>query len=130
MLPRRPPNGGSADRIAWIQRTKFSRRFKASPPVALPTVPAPESPSVPVTGAGKLKRSLREAIAEQVHDGDALALGLALESGIPFAAVHEIIRQQRRDLTLIGPISDMAFDQMIAAGTVPKVLAAWVGDVA
>jgi len=80
-------------------------------------VPAPESPSVPV----KLKRSLREAIAEQVHDGDAIALGLALESGIPFAAVHEIIRQGRRDLTLIGPISDMAFDQMIAA---------WVGNVA
>ncbi len=61
-------------------------------------MPAPESPSVPV----KLKRSLREAIAEQVHDGDAIALGLALESGIPFAAVHEIIRQQRRDLTVAG----------------------------
>jgi len=44
--------------------------------------------------------------------------------------VHEIIRQQRRDLTLIGPISDMAFDQMIAAGTVAKVIAAWVGNVA
>src|SRR5438105_15104969 len=63
-------------------------------------------------------------------EGDAIALGLALESGIPFAAVHEIIRQQRRDLTLIGPISDMAFDQMIAAGTVAKVIAAWVGNVA
>jgi len=73
---------------------------------------------------------LREAIAEQVHDGDAIALGLALESGIPFAAVHEIIRQQRRDLTLIGPISDMAFDQLIAAGTTARVIAAWVGNVA
>src|SRR3989441_1659036 len=81
-------------------------------------------------GAGKLKRSLGEAIAEQVHDGDTIARGLALESGIPFAAVHEIIRQQRRDLTLIGPISDMAFDQLIAAGTVAKVIAAWVGNVA
>src|SRR3989454_5677335 len=76
------------------------------------------------------RRALREAIAEHVHDGDAIALGLALESGIPFAAVHEIIRQQRRDLTLIGPISDMAFDQLIAAGTVAKVIAAWVGNVA
>ena len=65
-----------------------------------------------------------------MHDGDAVALGLALESGIPFAAVHEMIRQQRRDLTLIGPISDMAFDQLIAAGTVAKVIAAWVGNVA
>src|SRR2546423_4695242 len=76
------------------------------------------------------RRTLRDAIREQVHDGDAIALGLALESGIPFAAVHEIIRQQRRDLTLIGPISDMAFDQLIAAGTVAKVVAAWVGNVA
>jgi glutaconate CoA-transferase subunit A len=78
----------------------------------------------------KLRPSLAEAIAEQVHDGDAVALGLALESGIPFAAVHEIIRQRRKDLTLIGPISDMAFDQLIAAGTVAKVIAAWVGNVA
>jgi glutaconate CoA-transferase subunit A len=76
------------------------------------------------------RRSLRDAIAEHVHDGDAIALGLGLESGIPFAAVHELIRQQRRDLTLIGPISDMAFDQLIAAGTVAKVIAAWVGNVA
>ena len=76
------------------------------------------------------RRSLREAIAELVHDGDAIALGLALESGIPFAAVHEIIRQQRRDLTLIGPISDMAFDELIAAGTAARVIAAWVGNVA
>jgi glutaconate CoA-transferase subunit A len=83
-------------------------------------VPAPE----------QKRRSLAQAIGEQVHDGDAIALGLALESGIPFAAVHEIIRQGRKDLTLIGPISDMAFDQLIAAGTVAKVIAAWVGNVA
>ena len=44
--------------------------------------------------------------------------------------MHEIIRQRRKDLTLIGPISDMAFDQLIAAGTVAKVIAAWVGNVA
>ena len=55
---------------------------------------------------------------------------MALECGIPFAAVHEIIRQRRKDLTLIGPISDMAFDQLIAAGVVAKVIAAWVGNVA
>ena len=81
----------------------------------------------PLTGK---RRSLAEAIKEQVHDGDSVALGLALESGIPFAAVHEIIRQGRKDLTMIGPISDMAFDQLIAAGTVAKVIAAWVGNVA
>ena len=74
--------------------------------------------------------SMRDAIAEHVHDGDAIALGLALESGIPFAATHELIRQRRRDLTLIGPISDMAFDQLIGAGCASRVVAAWVGNVA
>jgi glutaconate CoA-transferase subunit A len=76
------------------------------------------------------RRALSEAIADTVHDGDAVALGLALESGIPFAAVHEIIRQRRRDLTLIGPISDMAFDQLIGAGCARRIIAAWVGNVA
>lgn len=76
------------------------------------------------------RRSLTDAIAENVFDGDAVALGLALESGIPFAAVHEIIRQKRKDLTLVGPISDMAFDQMLGAGVAARVVAAWVGNVA
>lgn len=65
-----------------------------------------------------------------MHDGDAIALGLALESGIPFAAVHELIRQRRQELTMIGPISDMAFDELIGAGSVARVIAAWVGNVA
>ena len=80
--------------------------------------------------AAKKRRTLAEAIAENVADGDAIALGLALESGIPFAAVHEMIRQRRKNLTLIGPISDMAFDQLIGAGAVARVIAAWVGNVA
>ena len=41
-----------------------------------------------------------------------------------------MIRQHRTDLTLIGPISDMAFDQLIGAGSVARVIAAWVGNVA
>jgi glutaconate CoA-transferase, subunit A len=73
--------------------------------------------------------SMREAIATFVPDGCAVAMGLALESAIPFAAGHELIRQQRRRLTLIGPISDMLFDQLIGAGCVARVIAAWVGNV-
>ena len=75
------------------------------------------------------RRSMSEAITECVSDGDSVALGLALEQMIPFAAGHEIIRQGKRDLTLIGPISDILFDQMIAAGCVRHVIAAWVGNV-
>src|SRR5262245_29239472 len=74
--------------------------------------------------------TLHDAIARDVQDGMSVALGCALESLIPFAAGHEIIRQQRRDLTLVGPISDMQFDQLIGAGCVKKVIASWVGNVA
>jgi glutaconate CoA-transferase subunit A len=56
-------------------------------------------------------------------------MGAALESAIPFSAGHEIIRQGKKDLTLIGPISDMLFDQIIGSGCVKKVIAAWVGNV-
>jgi glutaconate CoA-transferase subunit A len=75
-------------------------------------------------------RSLRDAVAADVQDGMSIATGCALESLIPFAASHEIIRQQKKHLTVIGPISDMQFDQMIGAGCVQKVIASWVGNVA
>src|SRR3954454_4869342 len=73
--------------------------------------------------------SMREAIATIVPDGCVVAMGLALESAIPFAAGHDVIRQERRRLTLMGPISDMLFDQLIGAGCVERVIAAWVGNV-
>src|SRR5438067_4002923 len=74
-------------------------------------------------------RSMHDAIAEFVPDGASVALGLQLEQMIPFAAGHEIIRQKKKNLTLIGPISDILFDQLIGAGCVEKVIAAWVGNV-
>lgn len=72
---------------------------------------------------------MAEAIARHVPDGAAVAMGTALEHAIPFAAGHELIRQGRRDLTLIGPISDALFDQLIGAGVAARVVAAWVGNV-
>jgi glutaconate CoA-transferase, subunit A len=73
--------------------------------------------------------SMQQAIAELVPNGASVALGLQLEQMIPFAAGHEMIRQKKRDLTLIGPISDILFDQLIGAGCVKEVIAAWVGNV-
>ncbi len=73
--------------------------------------------------------TMREAIAQHVPSGSMLLLGAQLEQMIPFAAGHEIIRQSRRDLTLVGPISDILFDQMIGAGCASRVMAAWVGNV-
>ena len=73
--------------------------------------------------------NMKEAIAHYVPDGASVAMGLALEPFIPYAAGHEIIRQRRHGLTLIGPISDILFDMLIGAGCVEKISAAWVGNV-
>jgi glutaconate CoA-transferase subunit A len=73
--------------------------------------------------------SLAEAIGRFVPDGASVVMGTCLESMIPFAGGHEIIRQRRRDLTLIGPISDILFDQLVGAGCVARIQAAWVGNV-
>jgi glutaconate CoA-transferase, subunit A len=73
--------------------------------------------------------SLSEAIARFVPDGSSVAAGLCLEAMIPFAAGHEMIRQRKGGLTLVGPISDMLFDQLIGAGCVCRVRTAWVGNV-
>lgn len=75
------------------------------------------------------RASMVEAVAQHVPDGTRLALGCALEPAIPFAFSHELIRQGRRDLRLVGPISDIAFDQLIGAGCVAEIDAAWIGNV-
>ncbi len=76
------------------------------------------------------RRTLQDAIAQDITDGMLIAMGCGLESLIPFAASHEIIRQKRKNLTLIAPISDIQFDQLIGAGCVSKIIASWVGNVA
>src|SRR5579864_177898 len=70
------------------------------------------SPSVSSTRggmAGKLM-TMADAIRQFVPDGSTVAIGTALEPLIPFAAGHEMIRQGRRDLDLVGPISDALFE--------------------
>ena len=72
---------------------------------------------------------MREAVTRFIPDGTAVCLNTGIEALIPFAAGHELIRQQRRDLTLIGPISDILVDQLVGAGCVRRLIAAWVGNV-
>src|ERR1700687_1449817 len=79
-------------------------------------------------GAASKLVSMQRAIVEHVPSGSMVTMGAQLEQMIPFAAGHEIIRQGRLDLTLVGPISDILFDQMIGAGCVSRVMAAWVGN--
>ncbi|MGP4017021.1 CoA transferase subunit A [Saccharopolyspora sp. 5N708] len=70
---------------------------------------------------------LDEAIAELVHDGDTVALE-GFTHLIPVAAGHEIIRQRRRDLTLIRMTPDIVYDQLIGAGCARKLIFSWGGN--
>jgi glutaconate CoA-transferase subunit A len=71
--------------------------------------------------------SLSEAVRELIHDGDCVALE-GFSHLVPFAAGHEIIRQRRRDLTLIRMVPDIISDQMIGAGCVTRLLFSWAGN--
>ena len=73
--------------------------------------------------------SLKDAIAAYVPDGARIVLGAALEHGIPFAAVHELIRQRRRGLDVIAPVSDIFTDMLIGCGCVAEVTGSWVGNI-
>ena len=70
---------------------------------------------------------LKEAIEEFVQDGDTVALE-GFSHLIPFAAGHEIIRQERRGLTLVRLTPDLIYDQMIGAGCASKIVFSWGGN--
>ncbi len=74
-------------------------------------------------------QTLQQAIKTNIHDGDSVVMGACLEPMIPFAAARETIRQGKKDLTLVAPISDILFDMMIGAGNVSGIIAAWAGNV-
>jgi glutaconate CoA-transferase, subunit A len=70
---------------------------------------------------------LDEAVSELVHDGDSVALE-GFTHLIPFAAGHEVIRQRRRDLTLIRMTPDLVYDQLIGMGCARKLIFSWGGN--
>jgi glutaconate CoA-transferase subunit A len=71
--------------------------------------------------------SLTQAIGDFVEDGDVVALE-GFTHLIPFAAGHEIIRQGRKDLTLIRMTPDVIYDQLIGAGAATKLVFSWGGN--
>lgn len=73
------------------------------------------------------RRSMSDAIAEHVRDGMSVAIE-GFTAFICFAAGHEIIRQRRRDLTLIRMTPDVIYDQMIAAGVARKLVFSYMGN--
>lgn len=71
--------------------------------------------------------SLADAVAAHVRDGDTLAME-GFTHLIPQAAGHEIIRQGRKDLTLIRMTPDLIYDQMIGMGCARKLIFSWGGN--
>src|SRR2546421_10257447 len=70
--------------------------------------------------------SLAEAAEALVHDGDVVALE-GFTHLIPHATGHELIRQGRRDLTLVRMTPDLIYDQLIGMGCARKLVFSW-GD--
>lgn len=70
---------------------------------------------------------LDEGVRELVGDGDTVALE-GFTHLIPVAAGHEIIRQGRRNLTLVRMTPDVVYDQMIGAGCASRLVFSWGGN--
>ncbi len=68
----------------------------------------------------------RETIARFVGDGCSIAISGVGRNASPMALVREIIRQGRKELTIIGPEKGMDFDILIGAGCVKEVVFAFV----
>jgi glutaconate CoA-transferase subunit A len=70
---------------------------------------------------------LRDAIAGLIPDGASVAME-GFTHLIPFAAGHEVIRQEKRDLTLIRMTPDLIYDQMIGMGCARRLVFSWGGN--
>lgn len=70
---------------------------------------------------------LSEAVAQLIHDGDTVAME-GFTHLIPFAAGHEVIRQRRRQLTLVRMTPDVIYDQLIGAGCARRLVFSWGGN--
>jgi glutaconate CoA-transferase subunit A len=71
--------------------------------------------------------SLSDAVRELVRDGDVVALE-GFTHLIPHAAGHELVRQGRRDLTLVRMTPDVVYDQLIGMGCARKLVFSWGGN--
>lgn len=71
--------------------------------------------------------SLRQAVADLVHDGDTVACE-GFTHLIPHAAGHELIRQRKSDLTLVRLTPDLIYDQLIGMGCARRLIFSWGGN--
>lgn len=71
------------------------------------------------------RTTVREAVAEYVHDEDLIACGGFGHIRVSMASIYEIIRQQKRDLTLCEKTAVHDSDLLIAAGCVNRIEVAY-----
>ena len=71
--------------------------------------------------------TMADAVGQYVQDGDTIAIE-GFTAFICFAAAHEIIRQQKQELTLVRMTPDLVYDQMIAAGIAKKLIFSYLGN--
>ncbi len=71
--------------------------------------------------------SLRDAVGENLHDGDTVAFE-GFTHLIPHAAAHEAIRQGHKDLTLVRMTPDIVYDQMVGMGMAKKLIFSYIGN--
>lgn len=71
--------------------------------------------------------SLRQAIDAHVHDGATIAME-GFTHLIPMAAGHEVIRQGKRDLTLVRMTPDVIYDQIVGMGCASRLVFSWGGN--
>src|SRR5919199_248642 len=70
--------------------------------------------------------SLADAVAA-IPDGSQVALGGNTVHRSPSAAVHELVRQGKRDLTLVKTAGGYDVDVLVGAGCVSRLIVAYVG---
>lgn len=70
---------------------------------------------------------LADAVRDHVPDGALVFIG-GFGHLVPFAAGHELIRQNKRRLTICRTGTDILFDQLIGAGCVAKVIFGYLGN--
>jgi glutaconate CoA-transferase, subunit A len=71
--------------------------------------------------------SLTDAVAGLVHDGDSVALE-GFTHLIPFAAGHEVLRQERKELELVRMTPDILYDQMLGMGCARRLVFSYGGN--
>lgn len=69
--------------------------------------------------------TMRDAISQFVHDGDLVFIGGYI-CRPPFAAIHEIIRQKKSDLTITRSNAADDFDMLIGAGVVKRFISTFL----